>query len=195
VIDEIARTIHQSNACIAYLYFDYKNGEVQTGDHVVRTLLKQLLLPSDLIPHKLEASYDDCCSRLKNPDRAIFTGQLFSTATTFSSVYIMLDALDECTSETLTDIIPLIHQFKDAGIKVFCTSRPHLHLQSRLETPSIIHSIHAHDEDVRNYLSMRLNKEWRHDERFRELIIERLAKGAEGKSVALCLPSLLANLT
>lgn len=57
MIDDI--TIHQPNACLAYLYFDYKNREAQSGDHVIRTLLKQLLLSSDLIPRELEASYDD----------------------------------------------------------------------------------------------------------------------------------------
>ena len=180
MIDDI--TIHQPNACLAYLYFDYKNREAQTGDHVIRTLLKQLLLSSDLIPRDLEASYDDYYSHFKTPDSAIFRRQLLSITTTFSSVYITLDALDECSSEALNDIFTLIHNFKDSGIKIFCTSRPHLNLQERLDTP-IIHSIGAHDEDVRNYLLVRLNKEWRHNKRFREPIIDRLTRDAKGKSV------------
>ena len=194
MIDEVTRTIHQSDACVAYLYFDYKNAEAQTRDHVVRTLLKQLLLPSHLIARELEASYDAWSVHSKNPDRTIFSRQLLSAAATFSSVYIMLDALDECGSETLDDIVTLIRLLKDSGIKVFCTYRPHLNLRKRLDTPTI-HPIGAHDEDVRNYLSIRLNKEWRHHESFREQIIDRLAKGAEEKSVAPCPPLYIANLT
>ena len=92
----------------------------------------------------------------------------------------MLDALDECGSETLNDIIALIRLFKNSGIKVFCTSRPHLmNLNEQLDTSIIL--IDAHDEDVRNYLTIRLNKEWRHDQCFREQIIDRLAEGAKGK--------------
>jgi hypothetical protein len=178
VIDDIA--IHQYNACLAYLYFDYKNREAQSGDHVVRTLLKQLLLSSDLIPRELEASYDDYYSHFKTPDSAIFRRQLLSITTTFSLVYITLDALDECSSEALNDIFTLIHNFKDSGIKIFCTSRPHLNLQEQLDTP-FIHSIGAHDEDVRNYLSIRLNREWGHNKRFREPVIDRLTKDAKGK--------------
>lgn len=105
----------------------------------------------------------------------------------FSSVYVMLDALDECNSETLEDTISLIHQFEKFGIKVFCTFRPIIDFQGvrRLEAQTI-HSIEAHDKDVRNYLSIRLNKEWRHsNKRFLPKIIDQLAEGAKGKSVSL----------
>lgn len=178
VIDKIRHTIRQSNACIAYIYFDYKSGEIQTGDHVVRTLLKQLLLPLDLVPRDLEGVYDECRSRLKDLDKAIFVRQLLSTAAAFSSVYIILDALDECTSGTLEEIIGLLRQFKDRGIKVLCTFRPFLNLRVGLDVS--VHSIGAHDEDVRNYLSIRLNKAWPHNKCLRNKIIDRLAEGANG---------------
>ena len=94
----------------------------------------------------------------------------------------MLDALDECSSGTLEDMLNLINRFKGFGIKVFCTFRPILNnIKDRLDV-SKIHSIHAHDEDVRNYLSIRLNKEWRHNKRFLQQIIDRLAEDAAGKS-------------
>lgn len=96
----------------------------------------------------------------------------------------MLDALDECTHGTLEDIINLICQFQCAGIKVFCTSRPiFVDLRDRLNI-STIHSIVAHEEDITNYLSRRLNKEWRHNGCFLEEIIDRLAGDAKGKLVS-----------
>ena len=175
--------MHQSDA-IAYIYFDFKNQEVQTGDNVVRTLLKQLLLPSDLIPPDLEKVYDDCYSRQKVPEEGIFYRQLLSMATTFSSVYVMLDALDECSSGALEDLIVLIRKLKGHGLKVFCTFRPNLiDLGERLDIPSI-QSIGAHDEDVRNYLSIRLNKEWRHDKSLGNEVIDPLVKGAHGKLIS-----------
>lgn len=97
------------------------------------------------IPHDLEAIYDDCSSRLKSPEKAIFIRQLLSIAAKFSSVYIILDALDECISETLEDVINLIHLFDDSGIKAFCTFRPILiNLGDQLNI-STTHSIVAHD--------------------------------------------------
>jgi hypothetical protein len=110
---------------------------------------------------------------------------LLSTAATYSSVYIMLDALDECTPGTLNKTIHLIRQFKESGVKVFCTFRPTIlnNLKEELDI-SKFHSIEAHDMDIRNYLTIRLNEEWRHNKCFLEQIIERLAEGAKGKSAS-----------
>ena len=137
-----------------------------------------------MIPRDLENVYDECRSRLRSPDNTFFVRQLLSTAANFTSIYIILDALDECSGATLEDTISLIRQFKNSGIKVFCTFRPILNnLRHRLDI-STIYSMSAHDEDVRNYLSIRLNKEWRHNKCFLEQIIDRLTEGAEGKLVS-----------
>jgi hypothetical protein len=179
-IDSITNTIDKDKARIAYVYFDYKNREEQTGDNVIRTLLKQLLLPSNLIPRDLESLYDDCHCHHKNPEISIFTRQLLSISATFSSIYIMLDALDECSSDTLNDIFIIVRELKNSRVKVFCTSRPQiLDLEDRLQTRSI--PIDAKDEDVRNYLTIRVNKEWRHNKCHQEPIINRLTQEAKGK--------------
>jgi hypothetical protein len=102
----------------------------------------------------------------------------------FSLIYIMLDALDECASKTLEDTIGFICRIKDLGIKIFCTFRPILiNLGERLSVQTI-HSIDAHEEDIRNYLSLRLNNEWLHDKCVLEQIIDRLAEGAKRKLVS-----------
>jgi hypothetical protein len=179
-IDDITGSINDENARIAYVYFDYKNREEHTGENVIRTLLKQILLPSKLIPPDLKSAYDNFTAHHKYPDISIFTRQLLSISATLSSVYIILDALDECSSETLNDILSLVHQFKNYGVRVFCTSRPHItNLRDKLETPTIL--INANNEDIRNYLTIRVNKGWRHDKRFQGTIIDKLTQGAKGK--------------
>lgn len=176
------RRIHRSNSCIAYIYFDYKSEEKQTGDYIVRTLLKQLLSPLDLVPPELGEVYDSCCSEFKDPEKVVLSSQLLSATAKFSNVFIMLDALDECSNQTLKEVIDLIRRFKDSGIKVFCTFRPFINIEDRLGVP--IHLIDAHDDDVRNYLSIRLNNEWCYDKCFLERIINRLTEDAKGKSVS-----------
>ena len=109
---------------------------------------------------------------------------MFSTAANFASVHILLDALDECSSRTLEYLIVLIRTLKDHGVKVFCTFRPILNdLGERLNILAI-HSIDAHDEDLRNYLSIRLNKEWRHAKSLQEKVMDPLVKGAHGKWIS-----------
>ena len=74
---------------------------------------------------------------------------------------------------------------KDSGFKVFCTFRPNLINVGDQVDVSMVYSIHAHDEDIRNYLSIRLEEEWIHDECFIPQIVDQLAEGAKGKYVSL----------
>lgn len=134
---------HRHNASIAYIYFDYKNREAPTADYVVRTILKQLLLSLDVIPHDLGIVYNDCFSRSKTPEKAMFMRQLFSVASPFASVYIMLHALDERSDATLQDVIHLVCQLKDSAFKVFCIFRPKLITLGDQLNVLLIHSIHA----------------------------------------------------
>ena len=64
-------------------------------ENVIRNLLKQLLLPSTSISHEFESVYDDFCSQHKDLDKTIFTRQLLCTYSTYSSIYMMLDALGD----------------------------------------------------------------------------------------------------
>ena len=55
----------------------------------------------DVIPHDREVIYDECCSRAIASEIAMFIRQLLSVGARFSSVYIVLDALDECSDASL----------------------------------------------------------------------------------------------
>jgi hypothetical protein len=165
------------------VYFDYKNHEGQTKEEVARIILKQLLLRSEFLPRELESAYDEWLSCSKVPDKALWINLIFSVSASCGSVYVVLDALDECSPECLEEVTTLVRLSKESRIKVLCTSRPHLmNLNVQLDTPTIAPII-ARDEDVTNYLCIRLKKEWRYAPRFREQIINRLTRGAEGKSV------------
>jgi hypothetical protein len=164
--------------CIAYIYFDYKNMKEQTADNVIRVLLKQLLLPLDSIPCDLQSVYDR--RHLNILSKVFLVRQLLSTSAIFHSVYIVLDGLDECNSTTFCDMVNLVRLFKESGIKVFCTFGPTINLGDLLDVPT--YSISAHEDDVRNYLSIRLT-EGLYDQSFQKQIIDRLVKRAEGKWV------------
>lgn len=122
-------------------------------------LLKQVLVQSDSIPSGLETAYDEWRSRCKVPDNSAFTGQVIAACATFSSAFVVLDALDECSEESLESVIALIRRIKASGVNVFCTSRPHLvNLERQLENPTTV-QICAYDDDVRKYLTKKLSKE------------------------------------
>jgi hypothetical protein len=147
-------------------------------ENIVRILLKQFLCQSDSIPQSVENAYDEWSSRRKVPDEAIFSGQLIASLAKLPSAFVMLDALDECSEETLQKVISLIHQIKHSGVNVFCTSRTHLiSLEKELDNPTMIR-IEAQDDDVRKYLTKRLSEEKRFS-RIRGQILERLTDNIE----------------
>lgn len=97
----------------------------------------------------------------------------------------MFDALDECSDKAFKDISALIRRLQDTkGAKIFCTSRLHINVKDALRIQDV-HWIKAHDDDVRNYLSIRVGKEWRHSKRFLEQIVDKLTQAAKGKSVPI----------
>lgn len=164
------------NSGVAYLYFDYKRENEQTIANVIRVLLKQVLLQSDSIPLVLEEAYQSG----KALDESMFTAQLIAVFAAFPSSLIIFDALDECNEKILRGILNLIKRLTISGVKVFCTGRNHLTgLEKLLDNATVI-QIHAHDEDVRNYLSEQLNKQARFSRHMGE-IIESLTNNAKGK--------------
>jgi hypothetical protein len=145
--------------------------------------MKHVLFKTKGIPLEVEAAYE--ASHFQNRHEiSVLTRQFLSITSTFNSVVVIFDALDECGSyEILNDIVAFIHSLKAANVKVFCTSRPHLtDLTKRLDTPLFL-QIEAHDEDVQRYLSIELSKrwEWSDDEDLKSEIVTRLADGAKGK--------------
>ena len=115
-------------------------------------------------------------------DRIWFTRTIvFRRRKFFFSLRYTGCALTNVLAKPFTKQSIFIRQFKDAGIKIFCTFPPILiNLYDSLGI-STIHSISAYDEDIKNYLSVRLNREWRHDKRFLGKVIGRLIEDAKGK--------------
>lgn len=173
--------MNERNYRTIYIYFDYKNAEVQTLDHVVRSLLKQLLCTTILIPRDVESVFHDCRRRSEEPELSTSIRLLRHTiSTNFNSdVFIALDALDECGS--IDPFIELICKLENSGAKIVCTSRPNLiSLADRLNTTAVL-PIEAQDEDIKNYVRTVLQEKWKYAEKLRNQIIDRLALKAEGK--------------
>lgn len=174
-------TIEACHSRVVYVYFDYKNPKSQSGEDIIRCLLKQLLCRSNLVPRDVEALFDEFNNRSTSPNLPTFIRLFISLSSQFSTIYVMLDALDECSPENLKDVIALVGQLNDSNIKVFCTSRNYFpDLRNQLGALTILH-IEADPDDLRNYLSIKLNEEWKFDDASKVIIKDKLADRAEGK--------------
>ena len=119
--------------------------------------------------------------------------QLFqSVAASFSKIYVVIDALDECDEHNKTRG-SLIRDIKSSmqNVHLLCTSRPHVH-DIRNTFPDALHvDIRANDDDMRKYLEAQTEKEdqlqkhFRKDPNLRTSIIETIMQKAQEMHVPL----------
>ena len=67
VIDYLQNQFNSQNVGVAYIYFDYKNHEIQNGRNIAASLLQQLAARSDYLDPGLEKTYDELTARRETP--------------------------------------------------------------------------------------------------------------------------------
>jgi hypothetical protein len=180
VVDELKTGTSQTQA-IGYIYFDYNDPNSFQLENIVRSLLKQLLFNLQIVPETIEGLYDGCLQKGEAAGFATLKEQLLSNLTKFRRALFLFDALDEVSTEYIRDIMALISDFRNAQVKVFCTSRINTsRVREELGGPTVT-EIYAKDEDIAQYIRVRLDREYDYDEESKQQIVDALVKKAEGK--------------
>jgi hypothetical protein len=81
---------------IAYLYCNYKRSHEQKLEDLLLNLLKQLAQRCLVTPDGVQALYDKYKTRSDRPSSKDLSEALQSVISSFSKVFIIIDALDEC---------------------------------------------------------------------------------------------------
>jgi hypothetical protein len=181
VIDHIEEIFaREQNVGVAYIYFDYKSQESQNVRNIAASLLRQLTAQLPEVDEQLEKSYDDLNCRYKVPETAALLQFLASAAKSFHRCFIVLDALDECSDTQRPQIVSLIKQLSDAPFHIFATSRDHHECVQELSksTPTI--EIQAHDDDIQNFINIKLDEDGKTKQDLRNLILSSLLTKAQG---------------
>lgn len=171
------------NVAIACIYFDYNVRDVQSLVNIFSDIYKQLLHNHRVIPEDLAALYERCRSRGTRPKMSMIMDILHSEIKRHSRVYVVIDALDECSED---DQASLIYELRnlEPQINLLVTSR---FLESITDIfrgqPSL--QISAHYGDVEAYIwhrihnESRLSKQIRKDPAFGAKIVEAVAEKAQ----------------
>jgi hypothetical protein len=180
---------NEKQSVVAYMYFDYKNETGQTGARVVASLLKQFLVDVDLLPNEIELVYDEHAPTFRTIDFAALIHLCVATLSTLTNAFVLLNGLDECSQDQYRDVILFVNELRKLPVKVLCTGRPHSSNRNAQINPCAILEITACREDLGNYISERLDSEWRHDNELKPQVFKKLISGADGRKVGfpLCL--------
>jgi len=150
---------------------------------VLTSLLKQVISQLDVVPSAVEKIYEVSIATNTKPDRSTLLQQLILCAEKFRTVYVLLDALDECEIQQQERILAIIDDLlRQSAFKIMITSRPHLRWFHSLPESSIRLEIDAKDvdRDVHTYLSSRVNRERFLVPTLKSKIVETISQQSEG---------------
>lgn len=125
--------------------------------------------------------YEECTSRDITPELHVFLQEFKSCCAEFDSVYVLMDAFDECDALQQGPILSLVREILlQPSVKVMITTRPYLQNLNTLSESALDLEIKACDGDVRVFLASRLKGVQYISEDLKSRAIDVIAQGAEG---------------
>ena len=141
---------------IAYLYCNFRQQEEQKAEELLASLLKQLAQEHSAILPTVKDLYDRHKIMQTRPSVDEISKALQSVAVVYSTVFIVIDALDEC--RVRTRLLPEIFNLQiKSGVSIFATSRSIPDIIEKFRG-SISVEIRATEDDVQRYLDGRISE-------------------------------------
>ncbi|KAL6705251.1 hypothetical protein ACN47E_007211 [Coniothyrium glycines] len=151
---------HQGNndIGIAFVYLDYSRSQEQTLEVVLATILKQLVSRRPTLSQSIRAFYEWHDKGQRRPSVVDITNALRQEALVFSRVFIVVDALDECSTEDSCRAALLAELFTirdTCRVNLLATSRWLPEITDHFDKDDIL-EVQASQADVRKYLDSQI---------------------------------------
>lgn len=180
---------------VAYFFFDFNDIQKQSAELMVRSVICQLSQQCVTIPASLDTLFSSCDDGKRQPSLHALLEALQHIMREFPCVYIIFDALDECSGRTeLMDILKTMSAWQLENTHMLLTSRKERDIQSSLEIfiyeqSHICLQSERVDKDIQKYVQQRLSNDkdfsrWEKDPTVRQDIETTLVKGAQGMYVS-----------
>ncbi|KAF2175608.1 ankyrin [Zopfia rhizophila CBS 207.26] len=162
VVDDLWKTFGNNDRIgITCLFCSYKRQNEQRLADLLAALLKQLVQERPVLPGAVEILHRTHTGTNTRPSSDELLEALRSVVESYSRVFIILDALDECintdkTRECLSHEIFKLQ--KQTGISLFATSRIIPAIMKEFEGYAPL-EIRASDEDMQKYLGSRMTRQ------------------------------------
>jgi hypothetical protein len=199
VIEHLLQYFHDDSSIVTvYFYFDFNDTQKQDPELMLRSLLCQLLQRSFTVPKGVDALYSSCENGRRQPSLHVLLEVTRQAAQEFTQVYLVLDALDECTQRSeLMDMLKTVAGWQLNNVHLLMTSRKERDIERSLESyikeeDTLCLQRAVVDKDIQRYVQKRLCDDkglakWNKDVAVRQEIEAALMGGARGMCV--CSPS------
>lgn len=145
---------------IAFLYCNYKRQQEQKFQHLMTSLLAQLVKGRSNLPETIISMHQRHADRGTRPSVEEIIIAFHSVASTYSRIFFVVDALDECSNTDNTRKRLLEELFKlqsHMTAALFATSR-YIPEITVLFQGELSMEIRASEEDVQRYLSSHITE-------------------------------------
>ena len=161
--DVISNYQSEPRIAVAYFYFDFNDLDKQSTENLIRSLIVQLSAQCLDVPRSLQLAY----SRSQNGQNQLTADELKillrQIIKSFSSIYVLLDALDECTDrEELLQFIQVLVDWDIDNLHILATSRKENDIATSLEplvTCQLCIQSALVDADIRVHVLERLSND------------------------------------
>jgi hypothetical protein len=145
---------------IAYIFCKFQKQHEQKTKDILKSLMKQLAQGRSAMPPDLALLYAKHKSNNTRPSFCDITTTLRSLAASYSKVFIVIDALDECQSSN-SERAKLLSEMEilrsQCGANIFATSRPIPEVVNRFSECSSL-EISAPKEDIETFLAEHMKR-------------------------------------
>jgi Cdc6-like AAA superfamily ATPase len=157
-IEHLRSAHYGKESCVAFFYCKYASREDQTAKSLLATLLRQLSGQCASVPESVKEFYTSHKSKGTPPSLDEISHVLSIVISSQSRVFLIVDALDECSDETRRTVVTKIRELqKNTKASFMATSRPLEAIQREFtEDPWL--EIRAEKGDVEKYLDSQLVK-------------------------------------
>ena len=185
IIDYLYQTDLHDNVGIAYLFCSYRQQADQGATDLFAAVLKQLVQSRPDLIAPVMSMHDHHFKRGSRPSLDELMQALLSICSSYSTVYIVVDALDECSYKTgvRRRLVDMLHSLQANGnVRLLFTSRfiPDVTIDFQ-SSPWL--EIRASEEDVKRYIAgqiPRLSEAIQRDEELKHLVQSKIAEAADG---------------
>jgi hypothetical protein len=184
-IDHLLQSMQSNSIGVAYVYCDYKAQEEQNASSMLAAIVKQLVQARPLVAEPVERlhkkHYD--CGTKPSIEEIFKTAQ--EVVAKYSTIYIVIDALDECrdrdgTGRLFLGRLQALRAGKD--IRLLATSRFIPEIEAELKGAETL-EIQASNEDVRRFVAgqmYRLPQCIQQDSSLQKMVEEKIAERTDG---------------
>ncbi|OCT48904.1 Ankyrin repeat protein [Cladophialophora carrionii] len=161
LVHDLASKFNDHNRVgIAYIYCNFQRQKDQKADYLLANIVKQLAQSQNPFPSSVQALYDRHRERSTRPLLDELSETLHSVSSSYSRVFVVIDALDECDDTDGSRTKLLDHLFSaqsQLGLNLFATSRSISAINKRFEG-SLWKEIRPSHEDICTFLDRRMGQ-------------------------------------